>query len=38
VVVVCWGLGRMEVEYDVVVTEVGQGSGMAVVFGDKGGS
>ncbi len=37
-VIVRWGLGRMEVGYDDVVTEDVQGSGMAVVFGDKGGS
>jgi len=38
VVVVCLGLGRVEVEYDDVTTEVVCLSGMVVVFGDKGGS
>jgi hypothetical protein len=38
VVNVCLGLGRVEVEYDDVVTEVVCWSGMVVVFVDKGGS
>ena len=35
---VCLGLGRVEVEYDNVVTEVVCWAGMMVVFVDKGGS